>query len=55
MTWQDAINGAFEVLGAVAIFAHVARLWKDKAVAGVSIPATVLFATWGIWNLYFCG
>ncbi len=53
MSWQDLTNGAFEMLGAIAIFGHVLRLWKDKAVAGVSILATIFFSLWGFWNLYY--
>jgi len=53
MAWQDATNGLFELIGAIAIFGHVLRLWKDKAVAGVSITATIFFASWGFWNLYY--
>ena len=41
------------MLGAVAIFGHVRRVLKDKAVAGVSILATMFFALWGVWNLYY--
>lgn len=52
-SWQDFINGAFELLGAVAIFGHVWRLWKDKAVKGVSIVAVAFFSSWGFWNLYY--
>lgn len=51
--FPDYINGAFEVLGAVAIFGHVRRVLKDKAVAGVSIASTMFFASWGFWNLYY--
>ena len=53
MSWQDFTNGSFELLGTVAILAHVLKLWKDKAVAGVSVPATIFFFSWGIWNLYY--
>lgn len=49
----DFINGSFELLGTFAILGHVRQLWKDKNVAGVSIPATVFFASWGFWNLYY--
>lgn len=49
----DLINGLFELLGAVAIFGHVRRLLIDRHVAGVSIPATFLFASWGFWNLFY--
>ncbi len=53
MSWQDFANGAFETMGAIAIFGHVARLWKDKRVAGVSLMSTIFFASWGFWNLYY--
>lgn len=49
----DYVNGAFEILGAVAIFGHVRRVLKDKAVAGVSLYSTIFFASWGFWNLYY--
>ena len=51
--FADYVNGAFEILGAVAIFGHVRRVMKDKAVAGVSILSTCFFASWGFWNLYY--
>lgn len=53
MDFPDLTNGAFEILGAVAIFGHVRRVLKDKAVAGVSIMSTIFFASWGFWNLYY--
>lgn len=53
MSWQDTTNGLFELLGAAAIFGHVLRLLKDRAVAGVSITATAFFSLWGFWNLYY--
>lgn len=53
MDYMDTINGCFEAVGALAIFGHCWRLWKDKRVAGVSIPATVFFASWGLWNLAY--
>ncbi|KKN02521.1 hypothetical protein LCGC14_1116930 [marine sediment metagenome] len=49
----DMINGAFELLGTFAILGHFRRIIKDKKVAGVSIMATVFFASWGVWNLYY--
>lgn len=51
--YPDLVNGAFELLGAFAIFGHFARLYKDKAVAGVSLWSTIFFASWGAWNLYY--
>jgi len=49
----DYVNGAFEILGAVAIAGHVRQVLKDKAVAGVSIMSVIFFASWGFWNLYY--
>ena len=51
--FADYVNGAFEILGAVAIFGNVYRVLKDKAVAGVSIMSMIFFASWGFWNLYY--
>ena len=49
----DVINGAFELLGGLMILNHCRAVWRDKAVAGVSIVSTVFFAAWGLWNLYY--
>lgn len=53
LDYADAINGIFHLLGATALFWNVRRVFKDKAVAGVSILSTVFFALWGFWNLYY--
>lgn len=52
-SWQDQVNGLFECFGGVFIINHIATLYKDKMVRGVSIISTVFFAIWGFWNLYF--
>lgn len=49
----DLINGLFELIGAAFILDHVRTLYRDKQVKGVSIVATVFFASWGFWNLYY--
>lgn len=49
----DIINGAFELIAAIAVVGHIRRVFKDKAVAGVSILSTVFFVVWGFWNLYY--
>lgn len=49
----DIVNGLFELFGAYFIWLHIRQVLKDRAVAGVSIPATVFFAGWGVWNLYY--
>lgn len=49
----DLINATFEALGGVFILGHCRAVLRDKAVAGVSITATVFFTAWGVWNLYY--
>jgi len=52
-TWQDIVNGSFELFGAPFIFLSVIKLYKDKLVKGVSWVGVGFFASWGYWNLYF--
>lgn len=49
----DFINGCFEFIGALLILNHCRVAMKDRAVAGVSIFSTAVFASWGFWNLYY--
>ena len=49
----DLINGTFEILGGLMVLNHCRIVWRDKAVAGVSILSIIFFMTWGIWNLYY--
>lgn len=49
----DMVNGMFESTGCLFVFLHVRRILKDKTVKGVSIPATIYFVLWGIWNLAY--
>ena len=53
MNLPDFINGVFECFGSAFIFLHIIKLHRDKQVRGVSIIATIFFALWGFWNLYF--
>jgi hypothetical protein len=53
MNYADICNGAFEALGGLLILNHCRAVLRDKAVAGVSILSTVIFAMWGFWNLYY--
>jgi hypothetical protein len=53
MNISDLINGLFEAIGAVFLFLNILALLKDKTVKGVSIPSTIYFTSWGIWNIYF--
>lgn len=49
----DLINGLFETIGGVLILNHCRALFRDKAIAGVSVFSTAVFTSWGIWNLYY--
>ena len=53
MTWQDIVNGSFELFGAFAIFISVRALYKAKKVLGVSPLTFSFFAAWGLWNLFY--
>lgn len=53
MTWQDFVNGGYEMLGGLAILHHCYVLYRDKQVKGVSFFSIVFFTTWGYWNLYY--
>jgi hypothetical protein len=49
----DGINGAFEVIGSVAVWANFCAVVKDRGYAGTRWPMMVFFMSWGMWNLYF--
>ena len=53
MNIPDIINGLFEFGGAGALGLNVARIYRDKAVAGFHPGYVAFFTAWGIWNLYF--
>lgn len=52
-SWQDAINGAYELFAGFFILNHCRTLYEHKLVRGVSLISTVFFFTWGIWNMYY--
>lgn len=49
----DAINGAFELLGALFILPSIVKLHREKKVCGVSWIHAAFFWSWGLWNCYF--
>jgi hypothetical protein len=49
----DFVNGVFELIGGLFVFANCVRLYKDKEVKGVVWQLTIFFAAWGFWNLYY--
>lgn len=50
---MDTVNGFFEFFGGFFIAISCWRLYKDKAVHGVSLWHVMLFNCWGVWNLFF--
>src|SRR5262245_18048164 len=53
MPWGDIVNGCFEAIGGLAVFANVRRIVRDKGVQGIDLRATALFTSWGMWNLVY--
>lgn len=49
----DAVNGLFELVGAVFILLNIARLRKDRRLNGVHWLSTTYFTSWGLWNLFY--
>lgn len=49
----DFLNAIFEFGGFVMIASNCLAVYRDKGYAGVTIPATVFFAVWGYWNLFY--
>lgn len=53
MSWQDLVNGTYEMLGAPFIVLSILNLYKEKLVKGVDWRAVAFFSTWSVWNLYY--
>jgi len=53
MNHADFINGMFELLGGVAIWISVVKLYEEKMVRGIHWAHVAFFTLWGAWNLYF--
>lgn len=49
----DTINAAFELGGAVLIWANVRALYRAKEVRGVYAPVMAFYAAWGLWNVFY--
>jgi hypothetical protein len=49
----DALNGLFELFGAVFAWRNALQLYRDREIRGVYWPAWVFFTAWGLWNLYY--
>ena len=50
---SDFVNGMFELFGGVMICFSIARVLRDRKVAGVSLLPITFFTSWGFWNLYY--
>lgn len=53
MISADQANGLFEAIGGCMVFMHSLAAYKVKKVAGVSRFATVVFTSWGYYNLFY--
>lgn len=53
MSWQDVVNGSFELFASGFVSVSIFKLYKEKLVRGVSCWTTGFFACWGVWNLYY--
>lgn len=53
MSFPDLINGAFELLGGLALWQNVKRIRADKQIKGVNWQVTLFFTSWGFWNLFY--
>lgn len=49
----DLINGLFELLGGIAVWANVRVILRDRHYAGFSPWTTVFFSGWGLWNCFY--
>ena len=49
----DHVNGLFEFVGSLLTWVSAWRTYRDRGYAGVYLPAVILFAAWGLWNLYY--
>lgn len=53
MQAPDLVNGLFEFFGGAVNWLNVRQLLRDKKLRGVSKIPTVVFTTWGFWNLFY--
>lgn len=53
MTWQDVVNGSFELGMSLFILLSIHKAYRDKLVRGVSVLHVAFPWCWGLWNLYY--
>jgi hypothetical protein len=53
MNIPDLINGLFELVGSISLWANVYKLKKDRRISGMYWPTTLFFAGWGLWNCFY--
>lgn len=53
MTWQDAVNGVFELLSGAVVLLNIRRLARDRVIHGIDWRVTGFFTAWGMWNLFY--
>jgi uncharacterized membrane protein YfcA len=53
MSWQDIVNGIYEIGGGLFMIWNCYKLYKDKDVKGLSLVSSAFFSTWSFWNIYY--
>lgn len=53
MSWPDAVNGAFELLGAPFVLVSLIKVIRNGDSSGVSYLTLLFFSAWGYWNTFF--
>jgi hypothetical protein len=50
---NDLVNCGFLSAGAIAQWANVKRILRDKQVCGVVWQLSAIYIAWGFWGLYY--
>jgi hypothetical protein len=50
---MDLINAAFELSAALFVGLNALDIYRKQTVAGHTIPTTMFFWAWGLWNLAY--
>lgn len=53
VSWPDAVNGGFELLGAPFVLMSLIKVLRSKDSSGVSYVTVLFFSLWGYWNMFF--
>ena len=53
MSLPDAVNSAYEGLGALMVLLNIRQVLRDRQVRGMHLGALLFFTSWGYWNLFY--